>query len=389
MTSPNIKTKDNSKENNKSIFPLNIKINRYKKCGISKYEGLITPKDSDIFPTISLTEKTEQSDDENSQNNSNINILKVNIVDNEKKVFWSYNPFSINLCDNKENKENKEPNTLSFKAKEECIRTINKDSVESIIQCKPMLNSTASKSFMQEYFCSKKFQEDLKILMSTNSIVVPEISNKKSSPSPSNDSLPGVAEEDEDSFNDIRKLIKYQEEHLPVPKKEKDNENYKILTMKKMKRKSMPPNKSVRKFAEDREPEYEREFRIQNAFCKLLKRKVVHSMRRIYSSLFILGKGKNQVQFMIFRDKDIGVYEYWQAHIHESHIDEDVETDEEQKNLAKCYTLGEIKESFMFIKNRNFEDTFINLNRYSKFIDKEEIENIQKDVFNLKNIIKL
>ena len=67
----------------------------------------------------------------------------------------------------------------------------------------------------------------------------------------------------------------------------------------------------------------------------------------------------------------------------------DVETDEEQKNLAKCYTLGEIKESFMFIKNRNFEDTFINLNRYSKFIDKEEIENIQKDVFNLKNIIKL
>lgn len=387
MTSPNIKTKDNSKENNKSIFPLNIKINRYKKCGISKYEGLITPKDSDIFPTISLTEKTEQSDDENSQNNSNINILKVNIVDNEKKVFWSYNPFSINLCDNKENKENKEPNTLSFKAKEECIRTINKDSVESIIQCKPMLNSTASKSFMQEYFCSKKFQEDLKILMSTNSIVVPEISNKKSSPSPSNDSLPGVAEEDEDSFNDIRKLIKYQEEHLPVPKKEKDNENYKILTMKKMKRKTMPPNKSVRKFAEDREPQYEREFRINNSFCKLLKRKVVHSYKRIYASNFILADGKKQLEFPIFRDKDIGIYEYWQAHIHEAYNDEDVETDEEQKTLAKCYTLGELKEAFMAIKNRDFEDIFVNFDRYHDFRSKNENERIKKEMLNLKNKI--
>ena len=52
-----------------------------------------------------------------------------------------------------------------------------------------------------------------------------------------------------------------------------------------MKRKTMPPNKSVRKFAEDREPQYEKEFRINNSFCKLLKRKTVHSYKRIYSSI--------------------------------------------------------------------------------------------------------
>ncbi len=41
-----------------------------------------------------------------------------------------------------------------------------------------------------------------------------------------------------------------------------------------MKRKTMPPNKSVRKFEEDIEPLYEKEFRIQNNFCNLLKRKL-------------------------------------------------------------------------------------------------------------------
>ena len=59
-----------------------------------------------------------------------------------------------------------------------------------------------------------------------------------------------------------------------------------------MKRKTMPPNKSVRKFEEDIEPLYEKEFRIQNNFCSLLKRKIVHSLRRIYSSNFVLKKGK-------------------------------------------------------------------------------------------------
>ena len=37
---------------------------------------------------------------------------------------------------------------------------------------------------------------------------------------------------------------------------------------------------------------------------------------RIYSSSFTLGDDKNRVDFMIYKDKDIGVYEYWQAHIH-------------------------------------------------------------------------
>ena len=243
-----------------------------------------------------------------------------------------------------------------------------------------MLSSTASKSFMQEYSKSKRFQEDLKSMPFEN---ISDINNKgKTSTISLSEEI--INEEDEYSLNDLEELIKYQESHLPVPIKEKDNEKFKILTMKKMKRKTMPPNKSVRKFAEDREPYYEKEFRITNSFCKLRKKKVVHSSRRIYSSNFILNKGKEKFEFKIFRDKDIGVYEYWQTHIHEAHNDEDVETDEEQKTLAKCFTLGEIKESFHFIKNRNLEDTFVNFNRFAKFRSKEENEKIQKELWNLK-----
>ena len=381
------------RKNNISVH-LQSMIHKSKKCPIKKSIGLITPKDPDNYSEPLFLEKIKENRNSNNENDNNNNvkishqdIIKINVINNNKKITWSKNPF---LMIHNKNIENQNPNAPRFEATQEFIRNVNQDSLESLIPCKPMLNSTASKSYMLEYSKTKKFQEDIQNFPSDEYFdIEKKINNMKNKNStPSTNSHTGIIEE-EDSFSEIQDLLKYQEQHLPVPIEEKNNENFKILTMKKMKRKSMPPNKSVRKFAEDIEPEYEKEFRIQNTFCKLLKRKVVHSMKRIYSSLFILGKGKNQVQFMIFRDKDIGVYEYWQAHIHESHIDEDVETDEEQKNLAKCYTLGEIKESFMFIKNRNFEDTFINLNRYSKFIDKEEIENIQKDVLNLKNVIKL
>ena len=259
-----------------------------------------------------------------------------------------------------------------------------------------MLNSTASKSYMQEYSKSKKYQEDLKNFWDYSKKLEENSKNCVENKSSKNSLFSIISEEKEkekdeekESITDIQDLINYQERHLPVPLKEKDNENFKILTMKKMKRKTMPPNKIVRKFAEDREPYYEKEFRITNSFCKLLKKKVVHSTRRLYSSNFILGFGKKKVAFKIFRDKDIGVYEYWQAHIHEAQNDEDVETDDEQKALAKCFTLGEIKEAFNVIKNGSYEDIFVNFNRYSRFRSKNENQIIQKELLNLKRIINL
>ena len=116
---------------------------------------------------------------------------------------------------------------------------------------------------------------------------------------------------------------------------------------------------------------------------------MVHSTMRIYSSSFTLGDDKNLVDYMIYRDKDIGVYEYWQAHIHESRYDEDIETEDDQKKLAGIFALGEIKEAFSVIKNRNVEDIFVNFYRYNKFSSNEENERINIQILNLKNNIIL
>ena len=252
-----------------------------------------------------------------------------------------------------------------------------------------MLNSTASKAFMNEYSKSKRYQEDKLYFFSTADSIDNNAPKPHKAFFTSTDSKSLILEDEEiQKEMDLEELIKFQESNLPVPLKKKDNENFKILTMKKMKRKTMPPNKSVRKFAEDIEPLYEKEFRIQNNFCHLLKRKIVHSLRRIYSSNFVLKKGKKEYNFMIFTDKDIGIYEYWQAHIHENNNDEDFDTDEDQKKLAKCFTLGELKEALCYVRDKSYEDCFVNFNRFSKFRTEQENENIKKQMLELQKEIK-
>lgn len=387
--------KENPSKQDKIYVPLPSKVHKSKKCFIRKSIGIITPKESDNFPFISFNSDESEKEDENHQNNSKKNIIKVNIVDNKNNIIWSKNPFLIQPMKKPKEKieNNKEQNIPSFKATQEFIRLIDQDSIENILPCKPMLSSTASKTYMLEYSKSKKYKEDS---ISFNSCFEESInspsskvtSNKNSNFSRSSTGTNTIVEE-EDSIYDLREILKYQEEHLPVPINQKDNENYKILTMKKMKRKSMPPNKSVRKFAEDMEPKYEKEFRVNNSYYKLLKKKMVHSTMRVYSSSFILGDDKHHVNFMIYRDKDIGVYEYWQAHIHESRNDEDIETEDDQKKLAGIFVLGEIKEAFSVIKNRNVEDIFVNFYRYNKFRSNEENERINIQILDLKNKILL
>ena len=84
---------------------------------------------------------------------------------------------------------------------------------------------------------------------------------------------------------------------------------------------------------------------------------------------------------MVFRDKDIGIYEYWQAHIHESHNDEDVETDDEQKKIARNFSISEVKEALEYINN-NGNDAFVNFNRYENFIENAEdiMDNIKDNL---------
>ena len=306
--------------NQKKSYNNQKKSYNIRKCNLKNKIGLITPQLTDDFTSLHKLIETEKSTTTNT-NNTNENIT------NNK--------------------------TLKDFTTELCTKKIITDSSQVIVQCKPMMNSTASKTLMKEYSESKRYKEDIK-------------------------------ENNEYDTDDIEEVIKYQEKHLPVPLSKKDDEKYKILKMKQMKRVSMPSNKSVRKFAEDIEPKYEKEFRIHNAFSSMKKKKPVHSTRRIYFSNFFLHKKKGESEaFMVFRDKDIGIYEYWQAHIHESHNDEDVETDDEQKKIARNFSISEVKEGLEYIKN-NGNDAFVNFNRYEDFIENgEDIMDNIKDNLNI------
>ena len=395
MTSLKKTSKKNSSKNINLFSDFNCPTQKSKKCNMKDKIGLITPKDIDFFSSNSKqNSKTEPRNNKDviAKNNQDKKIIKINIVSSSNENDISLNPFdfsSYSISD----QENKEPNIPQFKATQEYYREINQDSIESIIPCKPMLNSTSSKAYMKEYSKSKRYQEDKLYFFSTTDTVEEQALN----PLPhkliftSTETKSPILEdmEDTDENMEIEDLIKFQESNLPVPLKRKDDENFKILTMRKMKRKTMPPNKSVRKFAEDIEPLYEKEFRIQNNYCHLLKRKVVHSLRRIYSSNFVLKKGKKEYNFMIFTDKDIGIYEYWQAHIHEAQNDEDFDTDEEQKKLATCFTLGEVKEALVYVRDKCFEDCFVNFNRFNKFRTEEENDYIKEQILKLQRYMKL
>ena len=298
--------------------------------------------------------------------------------------------------ENNENKnndissKNNENNNLNLYSNQEYTKSINYNSSEIIINCKPMINSTASKTFMKEYSISKRYQEDKLSLFPSivETEIIPEKENLKEKEIEKEKSISDKSdtEKDEDENNDIdldfQSLLKFQENNLPVPISKKNNETFKILKIQEMKRLSMPPYKSVKKYGEEIEGKYEKDFRINMFYSSMKKKKPVSSLKRLYSSSFPLKKNKKEIErFMIFRDKDIGIYEYWQAHIHETHIDEDIETDDEQKIIARNFCISEIKQAFDYMKiNKN--NSFVNFHRYKKYFNNNEAEKIMGQIMN-------
>ena len=333
---------------NENISPnkLIIKVNHNRKCELKNKFGIITPQLTDDF---------------------SINSFISNIKDKETKEISLTNENTIDKTSS---------NYITLDTKQLFTKKLMQDYHQIFVLSKPSLNVIESKQIVKDFSISKRFKEDKLILFSS----IEERENEKKSVKIVEE-LPKL-EKPESENDELEKLLKYQEKHLPVPLSKKDNEKYKILKMKQMKRISMPRNKSVRKFAEDMEPNYEKEFRIINSFFTMKKRKPVHSTRRIYSSHYFLYKEKGiSESFMVFRDKDIGIYEYWQAHIHEARNDEDIETDDEQKILAVNFCISEIKEGFDYIRNYG-KDAFINFNRYRYLLNIKKVEDIMERIDN-------
>ena len=168
--------------------------------------------------------------------------------------------------------------------------------------------------------------------------------------------------------------LQKQEEFLSVPLERMNDEKYKILKIKNLKRKSLPEYKSCQKYDEYYKP-FENSLDEKNEFFLLKKKKSVYSNTKVMK-LEINFRNKNKEKnFPLYKDQDIGVYEYWQVPLIENKIDEDNDSDDEQIDLARKVCELDLIEGIKYIQKNGIESLFNN-----KFIKKEE-----KDKNNIKN----
>ena len=69
----------------------------------------------------------------------------------------------------------------------------------------------------------------------------------------------------------------------------------------------------------------------------------------------------------MFRDQDIGIYEYWQVPLIESKIDEDKDSDDEQINLAHKVCELDLNEGIKYLEKNGIKSLYNN-----KFLEKNE-----------------
>ncbi len=257
----------------------------------------------------------------------------------------------------KNKNENLIPNSLISKSSiPQNSKKINVFSPSYSIE-KPSLNSQSSKKFILEYSHSKKFLEDKELIKE-------ESEKLKEKEIKINNNKNNILNE---TIDEYQELILNQEKNLPVPTEKQNDEKYKLMKMRQMKRKSCPQNKSVRKYEDIINSDYEKNLNTRRNYSNLKKKKMPQSTKKIYSSIIQFKDNKNHNHFFpSFADTDIGIYEYWQTKIYESKNDEDIDTDEEQIKLAIFYSIGELKEAFQYIiKNKN--NSFVNFNRFKIF----------------------
>ena len=192
------------------------------------------------------------------------------------------------------------------------------------------------------------------LIIDDNSNILFNISKENSNKKPSLTSLESKnfidKYKEETKYFSKEQLLIFQEQHLPIPLEKSDDEKFKILSIQKFKNRKKPPFKSAKKYFED-EYMFQKAINEAQEFALLKKKKIVYSTQK---NLFIFipfyNKNLKEYKLPLFKDKDIGIYEYWQAHIQDSQIDEDFDTEDEQSVLAKNFCYKEIKDSILLLK---------------------------------------
>ena len=151
----------------------------------------------------------------------------------------------------------------------------------------------------------------------------------------------------------LEEIINYQQKHMVVPINRKDDEAFKLLTMKNIKKKSLPVYKSAKKI-EDIEARKELDSAIEYSIVK--KKAITHSVKKnLYIIHRLYDEEDNEYKFPLFKDAEIGINQYWQNHLVESNEDEDIDTDEEVLESAVSCTLSELEEALNEVREKGIK----------------------------------
>ena len=149
--------------------------------------------------------------------------------------------------------------------------------------------------------------------------------------------------------------IREQENFLPVPLNKMNDEKYKLLRMHHLKKKSLPEYKSCTKIEDYYKP-FEKSLDKKNEYYLLKRKKGIYSNTKNMILEFTLKNGKKEQSFPLYKDNDIGIYEYWEVPLIESKADEDNDSDEEQINLAKKVCNLDLMEGIKYVQQNGIDD---------------------------------
>ena len=255
----------------------------------------------------------------------------------------SFIKFPSLIHDSKENINN---NDLGITPENKKSQILNKEISTNIIT---PINSK------NEIFKNINSNEE-KLFLENNSKILFNISKENINKKPSLTSLESKnfleQYKEKTKFLPYDELLKFQEDHLLIPIDKMNNERFKILSIQKLKDKKKTLFKSAKKFIEDENNIFQKAIEKAEEYALLKKKKIVYSTKKdLFIFIPFYNKNFQEKKFPLFKDKDIGIYEYWQAHIQNSEIDEDFDSEDEQIELAQNYCLKEMKESINNIKN--------------------------------------
>ena len=150
-----------------------------------------------------------------------------------------------------------------------------------------------------------------------------------------------------------------------IPREKTNDEKYKILAIKKIRKSTYKDNKSTTKVDVlmkncERKDDYPESMIQCNLFDR--KRKLIHSVKKIYASeiAFVNAESKETKKFRLYKDSDIGINSDWQKYLKESRADEDVLTDEELVTNATAHVHRNLMESITFLRSNTDSDVIHN-----------------------------